>query len=102
MLELESGRPENALASCAELALVAARMGSGSEAPFAVALDALARLGLNEPGAPQRFEVALAELRRIDSNRLLAYALSSPPNSSCAGAMSPRRSSPPRASERAA
>src|SRR5690606_17658171 len=43
MIDIECGRPDDALRTCAELVSVASRMGEGSEAPFARALVALAR-----------------------------------------------------------
>jgi DNA-binding SARP family transcriptional activator len=75
MLELEGNQPLEALARCQELLPVAAKMGEGSEAPFAAALDALARYMLRQPDADASLEAALAELRSIDSNLLLAYTL---------------------------
>jgi DNA-binding SARP family transcriptional activator len=77
MLELETGRPLQALARLDELLPVAEKMGEGSEAPFAAALDALARYALRQPGANASLEAALAGLRAIDSNLLLAYILTS-------------------------
>jgi ATP/maltotriose-dependent transcriptional regulator MalT len=50
-------------------------MGEGSEAPFAQALDALAALMLDEPGADDRTGRAITALRAIDAKALLARAL---------------------------
>lgn len=75
MLELEGKQPREALARCDELLPVAEKMGEGSEAPFAAALDALARYMLRQSDADTRLEAALAELRAMDSNLLLAYTL---------------------------
>ncbi|MCI0434116.1 MAG: AAA family ATPase [Gemmatimonadetes bacterium] len=75
MLDLETGQPRRALERCAVLRSVAEKMGEGSEAPFAAALEALARHALREDDAASKLDAALAELRRIDSNLLLAYTL---------------------------
>lgn len=75
MLDLETGRPQHALDRCETLLPVAAKMGEGSEAPFTAALEALARYALGEAGASEKLAAALSELRRIDSNLLLAYSL---------------------------
>jgi DNA-binding SARP family transcriptional activator len=75
MLDLETDRPTRALARCEELRPVAAKMGEGSEAPFAAALEAVAGYTSDPAGAEGRLEAALAELRSTDSNLLLAYTL---------------------------
>jgi DNA-binding SARP family transcriptional activator/tetratricopeptide (TPR) repeat protein len=72
---IEQGRPREALDRCRELLPIAAKMGDGSEAPLAVALEALARRALAEPGADEALETALKTLRAIDSKRLISYAL---------------------------
>jgi tetratricopeptide (TPR) repeat protein len=72
LIALEEGRPGDALARCQELAPVAAKMGEGSEAPFAAALEGVARLALAEPGAEERVEASLGRLREIDSRWMMA------------------------------
>jgi DNA-binding SARP family transcriptional activator len=74
-IALEGGRPQDTLALCQELVPVAAKMGDGSEAPFAAALAALARGAEGEPGAADELEGALAALRDADSKARLAYIL---------------------------
>src|SRR5258706_13651279 len=73
--DLEQGRSDLARARCVELAPVAAKMGDGSERPFAATLDALARLSAGEPEAPVLLDQALEDLRSVDANALLARAL---------------------------
>jgi len=73
--DLERGRPDLARARCGELAPVAAKMGEGSERPFAATLEALTRLATGEPDATALLEPALDDLRRADANALLARAL---------------------------
>jgi DNA-binding SARP family transcriptional activator len=75
MLELEAGHAAAAHERCAELAPVAARMGEGSERPFAAALEAMADLVAGEVGAGQRLEAAADALRAADARGLLAYTL---------------------------
>lgn len=76
MVELEAGEPTNALPYCHEMHAVAAKMsGEGSEQPFAIALDALARYQLQQVGAEEALEQALLTLRQIDAKRMLAYIL---------------------------
>jgi hypothetical protein len=72
LLALEEGRPRDALARCSELAEVASKMGEGSEAPFAAALEALARLALGDPAANAAVDRALQRLREVDSRWMLA------------------------------
>jgi DNA-binding SARP family transcriptional activator len=72
-IDLEGGRPAAVLARTPELRRVAAKLGEGSEAPLAEALEALARLALGESGADERLEEALDRLRAIDTKGLLAY-----------------------------
>ncbi len=75
LLELELGRPDAALARCAELAPVAAKMGEGTEAPAAEALEALARVALGESLAEERLQRAIDALRQVDAKGMLAYVL---------------------------
>lgn len=76
MLELEAGVPTNALPYCHEMHAVAAKMsGEGSEKPFAIALDALARYQLQQVDAEDALEQAVLTLRQIDAKRMLAYIL---------------------------
>jgi tetratricopeptide (TPR) repeat protein len=75
MIALEERRAQDALEICAVLVPVADKMGEGSEAPFARALGALARLLLKEEGSLAGVEAALRELRDVDSKWMLAYTL---------------------------
>jgi DNA-binding SARP family transcriptional activator/tetratricopeptide (TPR) repeat protein len=75
LIEFERGCPDAARSRARELALVAAKMGEGSEAPFAEMLDALSRLALGEGDANERVEAALGVLRRLDAKALLSRAL---------------------------
>jgi tetratricopeptide (TPR) repeat protein len=74
-IDLEHRRWAEARARAAALLPVAAKMGEGSEGPFAVALDALASLGLGDPDAPERVEKSLGALRDVDSKAQTAFAL---------------------------
>lgn len=74
-IELERRRPVQALARCAELIPVAARLSEGSEAPFAAALEALARLAKGEPGGDAAVERAIGQLVDMDCKHQLAYVL---------------------------
>jgi DNA-binding SARP family transcriptional activator/tetratricopeptide (TPR) repeat protein len=73
--DLEWGRPDRARARCVELAPVAAKMGDGSERPFAATLAALVALAAGEADADVPLEHALEDLRRVDAKALLARAL---------------------------
>ncbi len=76
MLGLEGGNPTAALTYSREMAMVAAKMGDeGSEGPCAVALNSLAHYALGQVGAEATLEQALATLRQIDDQRMLAYTL---------------------------
>jgi tetratricopeptide (TPR) repeat protein len=72
---LEWGRADAALARCAELEPLAAKLGEGSELPFALTLKALAQLALGQEGAPAEVERSLTRLREIDTKGHLAFAL---------------------------
>jgi hypothetical protein len=74
-IELERRRPERALERCAAVAPVAARMGEGSEAPFAAALEGLARHLHAEADAEALLAQAIAQLTALDSKHQLAYVL---------------------------
>ena len=75
MIELERGRPAEALARCLHLADLVGRMSEGSEPAFTSALAAVARLLLGEAGADAGVEAAIAALRAIDSKWMTAYVL---------------------------
>lgn len=75
MIELERGRPAEALARCLGLSDLVGRMGEGSEPAFTAAVAALARLLRGEPEADAAVETALGELRAIDSKWMTAYVL---------------------------
>src|SRR5262249_13912943 len=66
LIELARGQGNAVRGRARRIAAVAARMGEGSEAPFAAMLDALAAAVLDEPGADDRVSQALETLRAID------------------------------------
>jgi len=73
MIELERGHPSQALQWCQILNPIAQQMGKGSEAPFAAALEAIARRALQHPHAAAQLDQALVRLRQVDSQWMLAY-----------------------------
>ncbi|HEY9479096.1 MAG TPA: hypothetical protein VIP79_03365, partial [Gemmatimonadaceae bacterium] len=73
MIELERWQPHDALARCRELLAVTSKLDEGSDAPFARALEAVARLQLGELEAAYQLDRALAELREADSHWMIAY-----------------------------
>jgi ATP/maltotriose-dependent transcriptional regulator MalT len=75
MIALERGEWSLAIARAAELTAIAEKLGDGSEGPFARATEAIARRRAGEAEADRLVEVALANLRAIDSKGHLAYAL---------------------------
>lgn len=75
LLEIERGDPRSARARVQQLAPVAAKMGEGSERPFADALEALADWMLGDAAAVDRMERAISTLRDIDAKALLARVL---------------------------
>jgi DNA-binding SARP family transcriptional activator len=75
MVLLERGLPEQAEARCSDLEALAAKLGEGSEVPFAAALRALAGLARGASSGATDVERALAKLREIDTKGHLAYAL---------------------------
>ena len=75
LIEIDRGNAGAARDHARVIAGVAAKMGEGSEAPFAAMLDALAATVLGEPDAESRIEHALASLRAIDAKALLSRAL---------------------------
>jgi hypothetical protein len=75
MLLLERGRFDVALERCADLEPLAAKLGDGSELPFARTLLALAKFARGHGDAAGAVEQALAGLRAIDTKGHLAYAL---------------------------
>jgi DNA-binding SARP family transcriptional activator len=74
-IELEVGRPVEALRRCAELLDVAPKLGEGSEAPVARALAALCKFCCGGQGTSTHLEDSIAELRSIDAKGMLAYVL---------------------------
>jgi DNA-binding SARP family transcriptional activator len=74
-IDLEEGRPAAALARCAELSEVGAKMTEGSELAIATALEALARTLLGETGADQRLAAGVSVLRRLDAKGALTCVL---------------------------
>ncbi len=74
MIELERERAAEALSRCRELRAITADMEEGSEAPFAAALEALARIAAGENGAAPDLDDAVRRLRQVDSKWMLAYA----------------------------
>jgi hypothetical protein len=75
MLLLECGRLDVATARCADLVPLAAKLGDGSELPFARTLSALAKTAEQGAQANDELEQALGGLRAIDTKGHLAYAL---------------------------
>jgi DNA-binding SARP family transcriptional activator len=75
-LELEESDAPRAVALCAELAPVAAKMGEGSEGPIADALEALARSAAGEDVGTE-LDRAIDRLRAVDAKGMLAYVLNS-------------------------
>jgi DNA-binding SARP family transcriptional activator len=73
-IELEAGDADRAIAACADLAPIAAKMGEGSEAPVAEALEALARVAGGEE-ADGRLDRGIERLRSVDAKGMLAYVL---------------------------
>jgi DNA-binding SARP family transcriptional activator/tetratricopeptide (TPR) repeat protein len=74
VFDLERGRTAATTARCAELMLVARKLGE-AHLPFVATLEALARLSAGERGADKRLSCALDELRAVDDKSYLAYAL---------------------------
>lgn len=75
MLLLERGQLDAAGARCAELEPLAAKLGDGSELPFARTLSALTRVARGDVDGSAELEGALGGLRAIDTKGHLAYAL---------------------------
>jgi hypothetical protein len=75
MLLLERGQLDVAIVRCADLEPLAAKLGDGSELPFARTLAALVKTARGEGDASSGLESALAGLRAIDTKGHLAYAL---------------------------
>jgi hypothetical protein len=74
-IALERDRPEETVRRCLALRPLVAKLSEGSEEPLVAALDALARLRLDEAGARAVVDEAIARLRAIDSKAYLAFAL---------------------------
>jgi DNA-binding SARP family transcriptional activator len=75
LLDLESGNYRGALDRAPELESVAQKLGEGSEHPFAVALRAVALLGLEAPEADAEIGRQSEVLRTLDSVGQLSYVL---------------------------
>jgi tetratricopeptide (TPR) repeat protein len=75
LIELERGRLEDALKRCGEFRELANKMGEGSEAPFAFALQSLVEWRSGDSTAEDRVMAGLALLRNLDSKSLLAEGL---------------------------
>jgi len=75
MLLLERGRIDLAYERCADLEPLAAKLGDGSELPFARALSALTKVARGDGDADGELEHALFGLRAIDTKGHLAYVL---------------------------
>jgi DNA-binding SARP family transcriptional activator len=76
VLEVEAGRPEAALPLAEGLGGLVTKLGTGgSEAAFAGAVLALARLAGGEPGSREALADALADLERIDARYLMPEVL---------------------------
>ncbi|HBB36084.1 MAG TPA: hypothetical protein DDZ80_25535 [Cyanobacteria bacterium UBA8803] len=77
IVDLEAEAVEDAIAHCQELIPIAEKMGEGSEAPFARALQALAYYIRSPESAAPNLAVGIHELHSIDAPRKLSYVLSS-------------------------
>jgi predicted ATPase len=75
MLLLERGQFDAALERCSDLEPLAAKLGDGSELPFARMLSALTKVARGDREATGEVERALTGLRAIDTKGHLAYAL---------------------------
>jgi hypothetical protein len=75
MLLLERGNLTRACERCAALEPLAAKLGDGSELPFARTLSALAKVARGDEDAANAIDRALGGLRAIDTKGHLAYAL---------------------------
>lgn len=73
MIDLERGEPHRALSRCERLLPLARKLGEGSQAPFVMALAALARRDLEDGAAEERLHLALERLRRLDSRWMIAF-----------------------------
>jgi len=74
-LALDRGDSADCERRCAELDELAARLGEGAERPAAACLRALDALARALPGAQERLEAALVDLRAADSKGMLAEVL---------------------------
>jgi DNA-binding SARP family transcriptional activator/predicted ATPase len=75
LIELERGRPADALPWCERLASVASKMGDGYERPMAATLTALAHRALGQTAGPEELPRALEALRAADAKSVLSTAL---------------------------
>jgi len=75
LIEWERGNAAGARVHARGIARVAAKMGEGSEAPFADVLDGLASTLFGEADADGRVAQAIDELRVLDAKAQLARAL---------------------------
>jgi hypothetical protein len=75
VIDLDAGDPSAARERCHELRRRAAKLGEGSEGPWADALEALARRRRSETEAEARLEAAIRALREVDTKARLATAL---------------------------
>jgi DNA-binding SARP family transcriptional activator len=75
MVLLERGRLDLASDRCSDLEALAAKLGDGSELPFARTLSALTKVARGDDDGAAAIECALASLRAIDTKGHLAYAL---------------------------
>ncbi len=73
MIELERGRPEEALQLCRIIKPVAMRIKDGSEGPFTEALEALALLQLQGGKQKSAVDDAIEKLRKADSKWMVFY-----------------------------
>jgi hypothetical protein len=74
MVELERNRYDRAAEICAELSVIAGKLREGSEAPFALALDALIGYARGKKSG-DALQQAFHELRMVDAKHRLAYVL---------------------------
>ena len=74
MMDIEALRFDSASRRTEAMAELATRTGDGSEKAIAEALEAVAKLGRDEPSAPEALVRSSAHLACVDAKAMLAYA----------------------------
>lgn len=75
LIDLQQGRPREALARCADLAAIGSKMTGGSEGTLAAALEALARAEVAGDPDASSLAVATEGLKMADSKGALTFVL---------------------------